>query len=294
MNEILAGLRIRTETSVGFVVQCRGPHRQLGMWGHLHPTAGFSAPAGCRLLKRTLHAESSPVDGSRSGSRSLAQAEVLRALARVYRDPLIELAQLARASVVGPTLDAQLDAWAAKWHLEPMREVAELHVYYWAGTPDAADALRLLNPPSSLAWVDLRPRPSTVVEGEPLEPIVAPWSLPPVVWEPLEQLNPYNPLHPLLADPNVETEADGVARFRAHYKARKKITTPVPRPRKLTRHAEWYVLHVVAEKTIAEIAAMTFDTEDGAVRGRRRHRERGDISTVAKAVRQIRSLLDGN
>jgi hypothetical protein len=234
------------------------------------------------------------MDAVASSSRSLVQVEVLRALGRVFSDPLIALAQIARAGLTGQQFNEQLDGWARRFHLEELRDLAELHVYYWAGTPGAADTLRLLNPPSGLPGIDLRPRPSIVVEGEPLEPIVAPWSLPPVVWQPLEQLNPYNPFHPLLTDPNLETEAEGVARFRAHYKARKRITTPVPRPRKLLRHAEWYVLHVVAEKTIAEIAATTFDTDDRAVRGRRRHRDRGDISTVAKAVRQIRRLLERN
>lgn len=198
--------------------------------------------------------------------------------------PLIELAQIARTSWTPgpPFVDKQLDAWATKWQVVELRDVAELHVYYWAGTPAAADHLRLLNPPSSLAQVDLRPRPSTVVEDEPLqrlESIVAPWSLSPIVWQPLEQLNPYNPLHPVLADPNVETEAAGVARFRAHYKAVKKITTPVPRPRKLKRHAEWYVLHVVAGRTIATIAADAFGPDGG------------NISTVTKGIHQIRSLL---
>jgi hypothetical protein len=88
------------------------------------------------------------VDGTGSASRSLAQAEVLRALRRVFPDPLVELAQIARTLTAGPQFDAQLAAWAAKWHLDALREVAELHVYYWAGTPAAADQFILLTPPS--------------------------------------------------------------------------------------------------------------------------------------------------
>jgi hypothetical protein len=112
---------------------------------------------------------------------------------------------------------------------------------------------------------------------------VAPWSLPPVVWRPLEQLNPHNPLHPVLADPNVESEADGVKRFRAHYKAVKKITTPVPRPRKLTRHAEWCVLNVVCGWTHAAIAAAESESDPDGV----------EVSTVTRGIHQIRDLLQG-
>ena len=43
------------------------------------------------------------MDGPTSGSRSLAQAEVLRALAQVFPDPLIELAQVARTSLTAYT-----------------------------------------------------------------------------------------------------------------------------------------------------------------------------------------------
>ncbi len=192
------------------------------MWGHLHPTAGFPLrPAADLRTAERCTRKAAPVDGPRSGSRSLAQAEVLRALRRVFPDPLIELAQFARTLTAGPEFDDQLDAWAEKWHLDALRDVAELHVYYWAGTPAAADHLMLLTPPPStlLPVVVLRPRPPTVIDGESIEPIEPDWS-PRVVWQPLEELNPGDPLHPPRAETNDESLADYLARARAHYDAR--------------------------------------------------------------------------
>jgi hypothetical protein len=74
----------------------------------------------------------------------------------------------------------------------------------------------------------------------------------------------------VLAHPNDESEADVVARVRAHYKAHKRITKPVPRQRTPAQHAEWYVLKVVARRTYAAIAA---DAKLFGAKG-------GEISTI--------------
>jgi hypothetical protein len=210
------------------------------------------------------------VDGPRSGSRSLAQSEVLRALRRVFPDPLIELRQIARPLGAGPQFDAQLAAWTAKWHLDALRDVAALHVYYWAATPAAADQFRLLKPPSIPPVAILRDRPPTLIDVE--------WS-PPVVWEPLEQLDPSKPRDPLVPHPDYEFEADFLERAKAAYQERPKSeTTPAHRRPALARHAEWFVLHDVAGKTTAAIAA------DAKLFGRKG----GEISTITKGINQIR------
>jgi hypothetical protein len=247
----------------------------------------LSAPAGCRPSQSgTLHAQkAAPVDGPTSKSRSLAQAEVLRALRRDFPDPLIELAQMARTLAADrpfdPPLDGQLDAWAKKWRLPELREVAELHVYYWAGTPAAADVLDLLAPPPpDLPLVLVRSNLAGYVDSS-VTGIDPDWS-PLVVWaEPLKQLDPSNPLDPVLAHPNDESLKAALARTRANYKARKKITTPVPRPRVLTQHATWYVHRVVAKRKFVEIAT------DPKLFGRKG----GEIDTIKKGIRQFRKLL---
>ena len=76
------------------------------MWGHLHPTVGLpQRPAADLFIAERCTRKAAPVDGPRSGSRPLAQAEVLRALRRVFPDPLIELAQIARTLPAGPRFD---------------------------------------------------------------------------------------------------------------------------------------------------------------------------------------------
>jgi hypothetical protein len=211
------------------------------------------------------------VDGTGPSSWSREQVELLRALRRDLPDPLIELAQFARALTAGPTFKKQLNAWAAKWHLKELREVARLHVYYWAGTPAAANALTLLTP-SALPLVVLRPRPPTVIahaDGD-------------VEWSEPVQLDPKNPLHPVCVLPN-ESDADALARFRAHLKAWKRITPRVRRPRTPAQHADWYVLKVVARRTYAAIAA------DRKLFGAKR----GNIDTIKKGIREFRKRLRG-
>jgi hypothetical protein len=245
------------------------------MWGHLYPTAGFPLrPAADLRTAERCTRKAAPVDGTGSASRSLGQAEVLRELRRVFPDPLIELAQIARTL----TADPPLDVWAAKWHLKELREVAALHAYYWAGTPAAANVLDLLTPPSALPVVLLRPRPGPVIAGEDSPPVE--WS-PPVIWQPLEQLDPENPLHPPVAHPDHESRDAFIARATDHYDKRAALlgTTPAHRRPALARHAEWFVLHVVAGRTIATIAADAFGPDGG------------NISTVTKGILQIRNLL---
>ena len=86
------------------------------------------------------------MDQPRSGSRALAEAEVLRSLRRVCPDPLVELAQIARTLTADRPVNAQLDSWAErwrlvdvqldgwaeKWRLKQLREDAKFHVLYWA------------------------------------------------------------------------------------------------------------------------------------------------------------------
>lgn len=216
---------------------------------------------------------SPPAKPRRPGSRSLAQAEVLRALGRVFPDPLIELTQIARTLTAGPEFDAQLDAWAAKWHLEELREVAQLHVYYWAGTP-AAEGRFIL--PSTLPLVILRDRPPTLIDLD------VEWS-PPVIWQPLEQLDPGKPLDPPLAHPDHgESQTAFLVRAKAHYRQRAHAAR---RPRQLGRHAEWFVrAHVqgwTGAQIEAAIAATTTDNDDDAP----------DISTILRAVREFTKLL---
>src|SRR3982750_461694 len=200
------------------------------MWGNLHPTAGFPLrPAADLRTAERCTRKAAPVDGTKS--RWLAQVALLCALRRDFPDPLIELAEIARTLAADrsfdPPLDAQLDAWAKNRPLPELREVARLFVSYWADPPAAADKLSLVMPPLTLPVVHLGPRPDTVIDGG--------WS--PMIWEPFEELNPYNPLHPVLAHPNDESLAAFLARAHAHYRERKKTTTSVPRPRVLTQYA---------------------------------------------------------
>lgn len=215
------------------------------------------------------------MDGTRS--RWLAQVELLRALRRDFPDPLIELAQIARTlpadRPLDPPLDAQIDVWAKNRRLPELREVAEFYVSYWADTPAAADKLFLVMPPLTLPVVHLGPRPDTVING----------GSSPMIWEPFKELNPYNPLHPVLAHPNEEELADFLARARAHYKARKKTTTPVPRPRVLTQYATWYVHRVVAQRKFVDIA------KDRKLFGRKT----GEIDTIKRGIREFRKRLRG-
>ena len=208
------------------------------------------------------------MDGPKSGSRSLAQAEVLRALARVFPDPLIELAQIARTSLTGAPLNDQLDAWAAKWQLKELREVAEAHVYYWAGTTDAAAPL-FLTPPATLPAIHLGPRPATAITGA--------WS-PPVIWLPLEQLDPSDPLDPPVWFPDHESRGAFLARVEAHCDKQEEASsghTPAHRKPMLALHAEWYVLRVVARPR-PKLRMLAGN---------------GDISTVTKAIGRFRKLL---
>jgi hypothetical protein len=62
--------------------------------------------------------------------------------------------------------------------LAVLREVAQLHVYYWAGTPAAAAELELVAPPSNLlrpsrpasAGIDAQRRPERSREVAPQAP----------------------------------------------------------------------------------------------------------------------------
>lgn len=211
--------------------------------------------------------------GVRSGWRSLAQAEVLRVLARVFPEPLIELAQIAQTSVGGKTLDDQLDGWAKTFHLEELRGVAELHIYYWAATT-APEAPLFLTPPTTMPVVAVGKRPDTVIDGT--------WS-PPVVWQPLEQLDPGNPLDPPLAHPDHgESQTSFLVRAKAHYRQRAKAAR---RPRQLARHAEWFVRAHVQGWTGAQIeAAIRAGTTDN-------DEDVPDLSTILRAVRQFTKLL---
>lgn len=261
------------------------------MWGHLHPTAGFrSGWLPTFPNSGTLHAEGSTVDGTKSASQSLAQAEILRALARVFPDPLVELARIARtysASPFDPPLDQQLDAWAKNWQLQELREVAELHVYHWAGTPAAADALCLVFPPVTLPTELPGPRPSTVIDGETvisgqwLEPIEPDWA-PPVVW-----LDSSRPPELLRAHPDYESRDAYLLRQTAatiaYYDSQAATLgyTPAHRRRTFAQDADWYVLKVVARRTYAEMSA---DPELFGAKG-------GEIDTIKKGIRRFRKLL---
>jgi len=110
-----------------------------------------------------------------------------------------------------------------------------------------------------------------------------------VVWaQPLKQIDPDNPLDPPFPFPDYESREDYLARAGAFYdfydqQAASRSHTPAYRRRTLAQHADWYVLHVVAKRPIAEIAA------DPELFGRKT----GNISTITKGIDQFRKLLHG-
>lgn len=154
-----------------------------------------------------------------------------------------------------PIIAVDVDAWAERWQLHALRDLAPHLMAYWARRPVAGRRF----------WFPtVRPLPPTPRLNTELEL--------------------HDPAQPLLAAPELdESQADFVARAKAHYRRR---AEGVRLPRQLRRHAEWYVrAHVqgwTADRIFGEILAKT---------------DKGDVSTVRKGIAEFARLLsasDGN
>lgn len=132
-----------------------------------------------------------------------------------------------------PIIAGDVEAWAARWHLLALRDLAPHLMSYWGRRPAAA---------ARFQFPKIRPIP------------------PPPRLDSAIDLHDF--AQPLLAVPEQESLADFVARAKAHYRRR---AEGIRQPRQLRRHAEWFVRARVQGWTadqIAEAATTATDAPD--------------------------------
>jgi hypothetical protein len=189
---------------------------------------------------------------SPSRARVLEAKERLRALSPEKRHALDLAESLEHPQPSAPLGDA-LSAWANRWHLHALLDLAPGIYRYWVKRPAAANRFH---------FPTLRPiLPSPRIN---------------------QQVEPHDTSQPVLADPDYESENEFVERARHHYQVRAKTLTITPhhRRRKLRQHAEWYVRGHVQGWTDSQIAdAVTTE------------RNAPDVSTITKAIHAFSVLL---
>jgi hypothetical protein len=116
-----------------------------------------------------------------------------------------------RPDDVAVAVQVDVRAWARRWHLEGLADIAPSIAAYWTRRPAAGSRL----------WF---PRLRPMTPRPEIDPA----------------LDPDDPAQPLLAAPEFgETQEQFLARAKQHFQRR---ASGVRRPRQLQRHAEWFVM----------------------------------------------------